>query len=71
MKATKYYTVFVEGNGDVFKGYQNKAISDHLSWHAANKQAETVNGWIEANEDICHPDLIAQMKETDTTILNQ
>ena len=62
------YTVWCEGTGDIFKGYNNKYISTHLDERVAKTVARINSGWVEEMEDICHEDYINQLKEQDVNL---
>lgn len=65
---TTLYSVWTAGEGDIFKGYENKFISCHLSSKTAQRVASLNNGYVEEEEDNCHEDFIAQLKEQDKTL---
>ena len=62
------YSVWVEGAGDIFKGYNNKFISTHLNKRVANRVAELNYGWVEEEQDNLHPDYISQLQENDKNL---
>lgn len=59
------YSVWCEGTGDIYKGYDNKYISSHLDKGVAKRVADINGGWVESEEDDLHPYYEAKLKEQD------
>lgn len=62
------YSVWCEGTGDIFKGYDNKYISSHLDRNVANRVASINSGWVECENDNLHPDYEASLREQDRNL---
>lgn len=68
MKRT-VYTVWYCAGGDIFKGYDNRMVSTHLSHLVADNVAFLNSGWVEDEIVDCHPDYIARMEKDDKILL--
>ena len=62
------YTVWIQGDGNIFEGYSNTLKSTHISKDIADKIAYNIGGYVEINNEELHPDYVSQLIQQDNEL---